>query len=365
MESVTHNKCGSGQDVWNLEIEGCPHFVVEGVLVHNSTKFKHTNTQRFKTLKKFLQFFKRRYILTGTPVPNGLMDLFGQMYILDEGNSLGRFITHYRNAYFYPTGFGGYSWVPRMDAMDKITEKISPLVLQMQAEDYLELPALINTNLECKLPEAARAIYQQMEEDFYVELEGKEFMALNAAGAGIKCRQVANGALYGAQVEHRAGEREVQPIHDAKLEVLEDLVEELGGNPLLLLYEFNHDKARIREWLGGNIPAVGEQSAKKDKLLIEAFNAGAVPVMLGHPASMGHGLNLQGACHHVCFYGITWDLELYSQSIQRVHRQGQKAEHTFVYHIVAKGTLDEKVLRVLQSKGKTQRSLLAALKSRQ
>jgi SNF2 family DNA or RNA helicase len=203
-----------------------------------------------------------------------------------------------------------------------------------------------------------------MEEDFFTILEDTELTAVNAAAAGVKCRQVANGALYGAPVAHRPNEKQVHTVHDAKLEALEDLIEELSGQPLLVLYEFVHDRDRICFHLGGEeIPHLGGGvSAKKSNEIIARFNAGELPLLLGHPASMGHGLNLQGACHHVCFFGITWDRELYDQSIQRVHRQGQKAERTFVYHIVAKNTLDEKVLKVLHRKGKTQNDVLNALK---
>lgn len=333
---------------------------VDVLFVDESTKFKHTRTARFKTLKNFLKHFKRRYIATGTPVPNGLMDLFGQVYLLDEGAALGRFITHYRTKYFYPTGYGGYTWVPQTDALQRITEIVSPLVLRMSAEDYLELPTLFNNTISVELTEEARSVYSQIEDEFYTEIGGTEVTALNAAAAGVKCRQVANGALYGEQIPHRP-EREVIPLHDGKLEALEDLVEELNGNPLLVLYEFIHDRERIRAHLGKDIPAVGEMTPKKERELLAAFNNGEVPILMGHPASMGHGLNLQGACHNVCCFGITWDLELYDQSIRRVWRQGQ-SKPTFVHHLVAKDTLDERVMKVLGSKSRTQKSVFKALK---
>lgn len=322
--------------------------------VDESTKFKDTTTRRFKLLKPFLNSFKRRWILTGTPMPNGLEDLFGQVYILDQGAALGRYITHFRLNYFERSGYNVYDWSPRRGAFEEVIEKISPFVIQLSAEDYLDMPQLVYTNTLVTMPPAAMKQYQEVEDDFISKLDEGIIVAANAAVAGGKCRQIANGAVYD-------GDRNVHRIHDAKLDALEDLFEEIGASPVLLLYEFEHDKDRIIERFP-SVPCLGAGiSAKKLDALIDKFNAGEIPVLLGHPASMGHGLNLQGACHHVIWFGITWNLEHYDQTIARVYRQGQKARVVFIYHIVSEGTLDERVLTRLGQKDKSQQSLLSAL----
>lgn len=325
------------------------------LVVDESSKFKDSSTKRFKFFKPFVPQFKRRWILTGTPVPNGLVDLFGQIYILDLGRSLGRFITHFRNEFCDNHSKGFYpDWRPKPDAFPKIVERISPLVLQLSAEDYLEMPELIYINREVVLPSAAMKIYGNLEKEYIDILEKGAIVAANAAVAGVKLRQVANGAVYGE-------ERTLHVIHDEKLGALESLLEELGGAPTLVLYEFNHDRDRILQRLGP-VPILGGGiNGNHLEELIDRFNAGEIRVLLGHPASMAHGLNLQGACHHVIWFGIPWNLEFYDQAIARVYRQGQQASHVYVYHIVAKNTKDEEVLKVLQQKDKTQQGLLSAL----
>lgn len=218
------------------------------------------------------------------------------------------------------------------------------------------MPELVHQTITVELPPAARKVYDEVEEYFIAALEEGHVIAANAAVSGVKCRQIANGAVY-------TRDEEWTKIHDEKLDALEDLLEELGKAPTLLLYEFDHDRQRILERFG-NLPTLGSGlSIKKMESLIDRFNAGEIPVLLGHPASMGHGLNLQGSCHHVIWFGITWNLEYYDQAIARVYRQGQTADRVFVYHIAAKETLDEKVLKVLQTKDKTQQTLLSALKA--
>jgi SNF2 family DNA or RNA helicase len=330
--------------------------------IDESSKFKDSTTKRFKLLKPYLQTFKRRWILTGTPAPNGLEDLFGQIYILDLGRSLGRYITHFRNNFFQRSGYSMYEWSPRPEAFQEVVDKISPLILQLSAEDYLSMPELVYRNIPVTLPEETFQKYRDVEELFITAMEGGNIVAANAAVAGIKCRQIANGAVY-KDASFEDQRREYVIFHDEKLDALESFLSELGGKPCLILYEFDHDRSRIIERLG-EIPVLGGNlSAKKLDSVIDRFNAGDLPVLMGHPASMGHGLNLQGACHHIVWFGITWNLEYYDQAIARVYRQGQKSEHVFVYHIVASGTLDEKVLRVLTSKDRTQQSLLKSLSS--
>jgi SNF2 family DNA or RNA helicase len=323
-------------------------------VVDESTKFKHPSSQRFKAMRKIVGKFKRRYILTGTPTPNGLMDLFGQIYLLDCGNSLGRFISHYRSEYFYSTGFGGYTWVPRQTAMREITERIAPLVLRMRREDYLQLPPLVNQYEWMDLPPAARRHYSELENQFITELGEETIIAPSAAAAGMKCRQVLNGAIY-TNMEH-----DWQVIHDVKMDALEELVEELSGQPLLVLYEFEHDRERILEKF--KCGKIGGQSMAKDQKVIDMFNAGLLPMVVGHPASMGHALNLQGNCAHVCWFGLTWNFEFYDQAIQRVWRQGNDAPRVVVHHLCIKDSLDEVVVKTLESKERTQTSFMESIR---
>lgn len=326
------------------------------LIIDESTKFKDSTTRRFRLLKPWLTSFSRRWALTGTPSPNGLMDLFGQIYILDLGRSLGRYITHYRMNFFQRSAFNIYEWSPQPDAFQRIVSMIKPLVMQLSAEDYLAMPELVYRDIQVTLPKNIKKIYDEVEEEFLTEMEGGAIVAANAAVAGMKCRQIANGAVYDA-------DRKVHHMHDEKLDALESLLEELGGAPTLVLYEFDHDRQRILSRLG-DVPVLGAgvNAAQLDRI-IDGFNAGRIKTLLGHPASMGHGLNLQGSCHHVICFGITWNLEYYDQAIARVYRQGQKSEHVYIYHVVAKDTMDEKVLRTLTSKDRTQQTLLKALSS--
>jgi len=326
------------------------------LIIDESSKFKATNTQRFKLLRNILPFFRRRYILTGTPVPNGMMDIFGQIYILDLGAALGRFITHYRNNYFYPTGYGGYEWKLQDGAEARIQEKIRPLTLRLEDKDYLELPELIINPVEVELPKAARLAYNEMEREMIVALTKGDVVAANAAAASMKCRQMANGGVYGE-------DRAVHHLHMEKAEAVLDLVEELQGTPALIAYEFHHDLERLLKVLGAKTPYIGGGvSAKRSAELEQAWNAGELPVLLGHPASISHGLNLQNAGNHVIWHSLTWNFEHYDQFNKRVRRQGSKHKKVFIHHITARDTVDEAILTALAFKDNTQRSLLNGLK---
>jgi len=331
--------------------------------VDESTRFKNSQSKRFKLLRKRIPYFKRRWILTGSPQPRGIMDLFSQIYILDDGNSLGRYITHFRNKYFYqPNPYGKqYEYVPHDWAFADIVERIDPLVIQINTEDHLQMPELIRVNTVVSLPDYARGIYEQVEDDFIARVEEGVIVAQNAAAAGTKCRQIANGAVYIETGEvPKSSKREYEVIHDTKIEALKDLIEEIEG-PVIVAYEFRHDVERILEVFPNASVIGGGTSAKKGSEIIEAFNRGEVDMLIGHPASMGHGLNLQAACSTVIFFGIPWNFEYYEQLIGRVWRQGQAAETVMVYHIVCAGTLDEKVIQVLQGKERSQKRLLEAL----
>lgn len=319
------------------------------LVVDESTKFKNTQTQRFKILRKLAPTFARRYILTGTFIPNGLEDLFGQVWIIDQGNALGRYITHFRNQFFFSEGYGGYTYTPRPGAFEEISARIKPMVLRMAAEDYLTMPKLMKIQVPVALPSAAMKQYKAMESDFFLALEQGDVVAGNKAVAGGKCRQIANGAVYDS-------ERNWTEIHDAKLDALEDLLEQIGNQPVLIIYEFQHDRDRIRQRLG-DIPSITGMSAAKISETVTGFNSGLILRLLGHPASMGHGLNMQGRCCHVIWFGIQWDLDYEIQANARVYRQGQESDTVFIYYLVAQNTLDERVFSVLAQKHSNQEAL--------
>lgn len=336
------------------ELRGKP-FPFDMLVVDESTKFKHTDTKRFKCLRPHLNSFKRRVILTGSFAPNGLLDIFGQVFIMDLGNSLGRFITHYRNTYFNTTGFGGYTYVPKQGAAEAIYAKIAPLTMRMAAKDYLQLPELLFNTILIDLPPLARKVYDQMEELMLAELDGETIVAANAAVATAKCRQIANGGIYSGDLH------ESQNIHSAKTDAVVDLVEELGGKPALIAYEFKHDLERLQAAFPGAPHLGGGVTAKKQREVEDAWNAGNIQVLLAQPQSVAHGLNLQGVGAAVVFHSLTYNLEEYEQLIRRVWRQGQK-ERVMVHHIVARDTVDQAILKAIARKDHTQQSLLSALR---
>lgn len=325
------------------------------LVIDESTKFKAGSSQRFKLLKTFLPLFQRRWILTGTPSPNGLEGLWSQIYILDLGSALGRFITHFRRNYFEQVGWSQYDTAPKAGAFNQIVEKIKPLVYQLSAEDHLQMPSLQFINLKVQMPKDAAMFYKKFQDNSVATWEETEFVAGTEAVLSGRLHQIANGALYIPE------SKEYVIIHDEKLDALEDYLEELAGKPTLVIYEFNHDLERIRGRLGA-LPNLGSGiTIKQMESLVDGFNAGKIPILLGHPQSMGHGLNLQGACHHVIWFSVPWDLDNYDQTIARVYRQGQQSDTVYVYHIVAAGTKDEEILTALDEKDVEQQKLLKAL----
>lgn len=337
------------------EVKGLREFPWEMLVVDESTRFKHTDTQRFKTLKPWLPKFLRRYILTGSPAPNGLMDLFGQIFILDRGHALGQYITHYRREFFDQTGFNGYDWKLREGSEKQIYKRIKPLVLRQSAEDYLDLPPLVENVIRVDLPKAARRIYDQMEEHMIAELESGVITAASASAVSMKCRQIANGGIYD-EIGHG------RHIHEAKTELAQELVEELSGKPAFIAYEFKHDLERLQRTFPG-APYLGGGVAPAKARAIEArWNAGELPVLLAQPASVAHGLNLQGTSAAVVWHSLTWDLEHDEQFVRRIWRQGQR-ERVVVHRVVARDTVDEVVLAALRSKDRVQRNLLSSLQN--
>lgn len=337
---------------WFFEKGGMAKIKPDMLIVDESTKFKDYSTSRFKMMKPILNNFSRRMILTGEPIPNGYMDLFGQVYIADQGEALGRFITHYRGQYFNEYGF---EYKLRNGAAEEIQARLKPKFMRVETKGNIEMPELVPNDIMIDLPPEARKIYKEMEDQFITEIGDKTIMSTNAGVVGGKCRQIANGALYDEfQIAHH--------IHDAKTAALVDLVEQLQGNPILVCYEFKHDLERIKKAFP-NAPCLTGLSGAKLATACDGFNAGTVPVLIGHTLSAGHGLNLQAACHHVCYYGITWDLDGYHQFYKRVWRSGNPFKQVFLHRIIARKTLDQKVVRSLYHKEKEQSSFLEAMRT--
>lgn len=354
---------------WKYDLKKFKALGVDTLVMDEISKFKHANNDRFAHLKQMLNLFDRRWGLTGSPAPNGLLDLFGVMYAIDGGRSLGQYITHYRNAYFMQSGWGGFEWVPQVGAEERIYERIAPVTFRLDAEDYLTLPKLVENIVQVELPPEARRIYDELEDEFISELlDGTTVVAANAGAASVKCRQVANGGLFLQQEVdedgRKKGKREWRDIHTTKVEATRDLVEELNGAPAIITYDFEHDLARLLKEFGEKSAVIGGGvSAKKSDAIVEQWNSGKLPWLFGHPAAMGHGLNMQdGNAQHIILHSLTYDFELYDQLIRRLLRSGNAASHVFVHFVVAKNTVDEAIVMALRKKEKTQSALLNALR---
>ena len=361
---ATKTKTLKGKVSVTADIKRFREFGFDTLVVDELSKFKHPQSGRHKALKAVLHTFARRWGLTGTPAANGLMDLFGECYILDTGRTFGPFITHFRNKYFVPS-MDGFNWNLRRGAEEEIYERMAPLVLRLSADDYVEMPTEVNNIIKFDLPAEARKIYRELEEDMFTTLDGKNITAANGGVATIKCRQVANGGLYvqdAPSLIKKEGPREWIDIHDIKGELLEDLVDELQGSPLLVAYEFQHDLERLQRRFGKDTPRIGAGvSAKTADVIERRWNKGELPILFGQPQSMGHGLNFQGAGHHVAWHSMTYDFDVYDQFNRRVRRQGNKNKRVFIHHFLARDTVDEIMHFVLRSKDHTQRHLLDAL----
>lgn len=334
------------------------------------SKMKNSNSLRYTLVKPWLKKFVRRWGLTGSPASNGLLDLFGQCYVLDEGNALGPFITHYRAAYFLPTDKMGYNWRIKEGAEQAIYDRLRPLALRMDADDYLKLPQQLDIPIKLDLPPEARRVYEELEEELLTMVEDEVITAANQASASSKCRQVCAGALYKHMIDPVTGapkqrDRTWAHLHDEKLDALEDLVGELQGQQLLVAYDFNHDLERLLKRFP-KTPYIGGGVSTKRGIELEAqWNAGDIPLLFAHPASVGHGLNLQQSnANHVAWFTLTWDFELYDQFNRRLRRQGNTASHMRVYQFVMRDTVEESVAFALRRKFKTQKQLLDALKTK-
>ena len=328
------------------------------IVIDELSSFKNYQSQRFKYLRKVRPYVRRWVGLTGTPTSNGLIDLWAEIGILDGGERLGRFIGRFRDSYFKPSSMNPgtgvvFSYTPRPGAEEQIYERISDMTISMKAIDYLSMPDCIYVDHPVTLSTAERKLYDQLKTDLIIPLEDGDIDAANAASLSNKLMQMANGAVYDENKETRL-------VHQKKLEALEDLVEAANGQSVLIAYWFKHDRQRIMEHLtslGYHPRDIRESEDIKD------WNAGKIPVALIHPASAGHGLNIQSGGHILIWFGLTWSLELYQQTNARLWRQGQ-SEVVTVHHIVCKDTVDEDVLAALASKDVTQEKLIAAVKAR-
>jgi SNF2 family DNA or RNA helicase len=368
---VVKTKTQTGKTSVDVDVRAFKRFGFDVLVVDELSKFKHIGTNRFKALKKVLHTFGHRWGLTGSPAANGLLDLFGQAYVLDMGRTFGPYITQFRAKYFTPvkrldpqtgkpTPFE--IWKPVNE--EAIYERMAPLALRIGDEE-LDMPQLIENRIRVELPKDVMQLYDEVENDLIAMVNNRLVVANNAAAASTKCRQIANGGVfYYPEMEENGlvkfKKRDFINLHDAKTEALKDLVEELQGSPLLVAYDFEHDVDRLKKAFPSGI-FVGDLTAKQFKDVETEWNLGNIELLFGHPQSIGHGLNLQGAGHHVCWHSLTWNYELYDQFIRRVYRQGNRSKKVFVHHIIAKGTIDEVIMGCIKSKHKGQQALFEAL----
>ena len=340
---------------WLVSESGIP-FDFDMVVVDELSSFKNHQTKRFKALMKVRPKVKRIVGLTGTPSSNGLMDLWAEFRLLDMGERLGRFIGQYRTSYFRPDKQNGqvvFSYRPLPGAEKQIYGKISDITISMKSTDHLRMPELVNSRYTVYLSEKEQERYEELKKDLVLQLPDGDITAANAASLSGKLSQMANGAIY-----TDAGE--TVAVHERKLDALEDIIEAANGKPVLVAYWFRHDLERIM----GRLQKLKIPYARLDTdATIQKWNAGEIPVALIHPASAGHGLNLQSGGNTLVWFGLTWSLELYQQTVARLWRQGQASETVVVQHIITKGTIDERIMKALSEKDTTQAALIDAVKA--
>ena len=335
---------------WLIEESGI-QWQYDMVVVDELSSFKSHQAKRFKSLLKMRPQIKRFVGLTGTPASNGLMDLWAEFRLLDMGKRLGRFITHYRDSFFMPdkrNGMQVFSYKLRPGAEAEIYRRIGDITISMKSADYLQMPECVMNTVPVTLSEDEHKEYQEMARDLVLKLHGVEIDASNAAALSGKLCQLANGAIY-------TEDKHTLHFHDRKLDALEDLIEGANGKPVLVAYWFQHDLARIKKRF-----KVRELKSSKD---ITDWNAGNIPVAVIHPASAGHGLNLQAGGSTMVWFGLTWSLELYQQTNARLWRQGQQADTVVIHHIITRGTIDEAIMKALSEKDKSQAALIDAVKA--
>jgi len=324
-------------------------FPFDAVIIDESSSFKNPSSKRFRKLKKIIPYTTIMVLLTGTPSPNGLLDLWAQIFLIDQGKALGRTMTAYKQR-FFNADYWGYTFKPKYQAPEKIYELIDPMVLSMRAEDYIEVSDRIDIVETVELSAKVKRDYDDFEKNLFLEFQDVEVEALSAAVLANKLLQFANGAIY-TDEEHNWKE-----IHNAKLDALSEIIEENPNENILLIYNYKHDLFRIQK----RFPQVVLLDKKPQT--IEDWNAGKIPLITGHPGSMAHGINLQYGGALIIWFGLTWNLEYDRQAVARLHRQGQ--EHPVrVVRIVSAGTIDQRVLSVLEQKDAVQNDLLQALRS--
>lgn len=328
------------------------------VVVDESSSFKSHSAKRFKALAGVSGKIDRMVELTGTPSPNGLEDLWSQVYLLDGGERLGKRYTQFRERYFQPDRRGAdgmvYSYAAKPGTEQSILDKISDICISMKAEDYLQLPDITYHEIPVELDAKAEKAYRELERKMVLELpEEEEISVTSAAALSNKLLQLANGAVYDE-------DRSVHEVHGCKIEAFLELVESLQGKPVLVFYNFQHDRERILKALSGSGLRVRELKTTRDE---DDWNAGQIDVLLTHPASSAYGLNLQQGGNHVVWFGLTWNYELYTQANKRLHRQGQ-TEKVIIHHLVCTGTRDEDVMRALEKKDDVQNWVMESLKAR-
>lgn len=340
---------------WLVEESSYP-FDFDMLVVDELSSFKSYQAKRFRALMKVRPKVKRIVGLTGTPSSNGLMDLFAEFRLLDMGQRLGRYITRYREQYFEPDKRNAqmvFSYKPLPGAEEAIYQKLLDITISMRATDHLQMPELLSNTYPVTLSETEAKQYKELKKEMVLEMEGEEITVANAAALSNKLLQLANGAIY-------TDEKEKRRLHERKLDALEDLLEAANGQPMLVAYWFKHDLERIIERLTKLKVKYGTLDQEKN---IQQWNVGKLSVGLIHPASAGHGLNLQAGGSMLVWFGLTWSLELYQQTNARLWRQGQRSKTVVLQHLVTKGTIDERVLKALENKNAVQQGMLAAVKA--
>ena len=343
--------------VWLVLEHGGVKLPYDMVVIDELSSFKNHASKRFRAMRKVRKFIPRVVGLTGTPAPNGLIDLFAQMYLIDEGQRLGKTVTAYRDRFFRPGKRNGdivYTYglkAPQGETERQISDLISDITISMTAEDYLKMPDKIMLYDYVDLAPKVLAMYRDFEKEQILELINSDepISAASAAALSNKLQQFANGAIYDA-------ERNIKDLHDEKLDKLDEIVEAANGEPVLIAYSYKHDLERIMQKLKAYKPVKLEKPEH-----IADWNAGKIPVLVTHPASAGHGLNLQKGGHNIVWFGNTWSLELYQQFNARLYRQGQGKPVT-IHHIVTRGTIDEKIIKSLDGKRETQDGLMESIK---
>lgn len=335
---------------WLVDLYKGKRWPFDMVIIDESSSFKNPRSLRFRALRKVLPQIKRMVLLTGTPSPRSLMDLWPQLYLLDRGERLGRTLTEYRSAYFRPgksNGFTVFEWLPNKDAQEKIYKAVGDICVSMSAADWLDIPDKVDNVIEVELPPKARKAYDTLKRDYVITIQQDDITAVNAAVLTGKLLQVANGALY-------HDDKTYTEIHKAKIDALKELAES-ATTPVIVFYWLKSDLERLKK----EFPNARTLDDEKD---LTDWNNGKIDMLLLHPSSAGHGLNLQAGGHTIIWFGLTWSLELYQQANARLHRQGQRSS-VIVHHILARDTMDERVLKALQQKRMGQDSLLAAVRA--